>query len=137
MGIWIEATGNAISDTITPEHPLMPISTHLPAESFKVGRIQCEVRVNPLPLQQLIEGSKHCSQKLFQFYLLLDGTRRESYWASLRTRNGKTVSQLQCNWPHKVRVTIEGVAKVQDMLPAWSSYVEDVAERRKEMGMID
>src|SRR5207249_612926 len=89
-GVWVESTGLAISDEFTLDHPLMPLPITLPAVSFVLNRLQCELRTNPLPLPELVERSKLCSQKLFQFFLTLEGTRSESYSAELRTIRGRS-----------------------------------------------
>jgi hypothetical protein len=36
----------------------------------------------------------------------------------------------------KARI-VEGIAKVEDMMPAWEQYVSGVAERRNQLGKKD
>lgn len=136
-GIWIESIGQDMNVGISANHPLKPLPVDLPAQSFVSHGLQCEVRQNPLPLEQIVEASKLCSQKLFQFYLILGGQRSESYAALLRTVNGKSETRFQAGWPFPNRGTTEGIAKVEDLMPAWEAYVQKVAQRRKEMGKND
>ena len=136
-GIWLEPTGPEMSDDVAEDHPLNPLSVDLPAERFVLHRLHCELRKNPLPLAEIVEASKLCSQKLFQFFLTLEGKRSESYAALLRTHNGRSKTRMGACWPHRKGVAVDGVAEVADMMPAWEAYIREVAERRKEMGKND
>lgn len=136
-GIWVEPTGLSDSDEVAPDHPLMPLPVTLPADPFVLHRLTCEVRTNPLPLPELVERSKLCSQKLFQFFLTLEGTRSASYSAELRTVWGRSTTRMRCGWPYPDGVTIDGIATVEDMMPAWEKYVRGVAQRRMELGKSD
>ena len=136
-GIWVESTGFAISDEMTPYHPLKPLPINLPAESKVLHGISFEIRTNPLPIQELVERSKLCSQKLFQFYLMLDGKRSESYWAELRTIEGRSTTKMWDGWSFTKGVTIKGIAKIEDLMSEWEKHVYEVAEQRKEMEEAD
>lgn len=136
-GIWIEETGTEMSDELTEDHPLSDLPTSLPAEAFVLHRLSYELRRNPRPPEEIVKDSMLCSQKLFQFYLTLDGSRKPGYAAELRTVQGRSVTRLQAGWPYRVLETVNGVADVEDMMPAWEQYVSQVAERRKELGKKD
>jgi hypothetical protein len=136
-GFWIEAIGPKMTDEIPVDHPLNDLPSSIPAESFTLLGLRCELRRNTKPLDQLIEASKLCSQKLFQFFLILDGERTASYAARLRTVRGSSATHFQAGWPYPEGITVRGVAEVQDVISSWSEYVRGVADRRKEMGKKD
>ncbi len=83
---------------------------------------------------ELITGSRLCSQRLYQFNLLLDGDGRESASIWLQTRNGRTVSRLVGPWPVGELARCEGVAGPGDFEDPWESHLAEVAQRRRQMG---
>lgn len=135
-GIWFEAIGSAFTDEMPENHPFKDLPASLPAESFEVDRLHCDVRTNPRPLVELIAASELCSQKLFQFGLTLDGEWDPMYAAELRTVRGKPVTRLRARG-YPDLLTVQGVAKVEDVLSAWKQYVAEVAARRRKMGKRD
>jgi hypothetical protein len=136
-GIWVEQIGPKMTDDVPEDHPLNNLPTSLPAEVFVLHRLHCELRRNPRPLEDILGASRLCSQKLFQFYLTLDGKQRPSYPAKLRTVYGKSTTRLSTGWPHPDLSSIERVATVEEMMPAWEQYVLKVADRRTELGKIN
>ena len=136
-GIWVEEIGSKMTDDVPEDHPLKDLPISLSAESSVIHGLHYELRRNPRTLAEIIKASKLCSQKLFQFYLMLDGKRTPSYAAELRTIRGESTTRLRAGWPHPDLVTGQGVAGVEDLMPAWNRYVLKVADRRKEMGKQD
>jgi len=133
-GIWLEKVGAELSDEISADHPLNDLPVSLPANSFVHHQLRCEVRINPRPVAEIVEASKLCSQKLFQFYWTIDGQYHPSYAALLRTVRGRPITRMGMNWTHSVGTEIHGVATVDDLMPTWEQYVRKIAERRREMG---
>jgi hypothetical protein len=79
-----------------------------------------------------IEHSKLCSQRLYQFNLVLDGTSRESASVWLRTVDGRTECRMTRAWAGEV-ANHEGLASAEDFFGPWEQHVGEVAARRRAM----
>ena len=82
----------------------------------------------------MVGRSKLCSQILFQYDLTLDGDTKPSYAGMLRTIRGKPVTRLQGGLFYRELLAVEGVGAESGFRPAFSNYVAEVAERRRQMG---
>ncbi len=119
---------------VPTEHPLLDISMKVEAEEFSVAGICCEVRRNPQADAEILEHSKLCSQKLFQYFLKTDGETRASYAALVRTIRGKTKTRLRGSLFYPDQMQIDGIADEPSFRPPFAEYVEQVAECRRKMG---
>lgn len=134
-GIWLDIADPSRPYARPARHPLAELDPGLPGERFRSAPgIEWEVRRSPGPDQDLISGSRLCSQRLYQLNLLLDGHSREVASIWLRTRNGRTVSRLTRRWPGGELARHEGIAHPDDFLAPWESYLAEVAQRRRQRG---
>jgi len=76
---------------------------------------------------------KLCSQRLYQFNLVLDGQSRESASVWLRTVDGRTTTRMERPWVGAVR-SRDGLAAPEDFLVGWEEHVASVAARLRAMG---
>ena len=137
-GIWFDEVRYAeLADVpvdLPADHPLLPLPDHLPAEEFEVEGIRCGVRHNPLTRETLVERSRLCSQKLFQYCMTLDGQTKPSYAAELRTVRDRPMTRLRGGPFYPDRLAVEGAGEEAVFRSAFAQYVSEVAERRRQMG---
>lgn len=99
-GIWLDAADPAQPFGLPAQHPLAELPHDLPGERFlSPSGIQRELRRSPRAPSELLGRSHLCSQRLYQFDLVLDGRTSEGASIWLRTRNGLTTSRLARPWP--------------------------------------
>jgi len=105
-----------------------------PADRFTsaYGLIR-ELRRSPRTDSDLSHGSQYCSQRLFQFNLVLDGISKESVSVWIRTINGKVISRFSHRWPSGEVARLEGFAQPDDFSAQWQTYLSEVAERRQTL----
>ena len=135
-GIWLDKPEAVRPFSLPATHPLreLPEDTATErSESFGVG---WELRMNPTPIDQLIEASRFCSQRLFQYNLILDGSNTEQATVWVRTRRGMTVSSFVTGPFSKTRIEAPEVATTLTFHQQWDRLVEGVATRRREMGLM-
>jgi hypothetical protein len=132
-GIWLDHADR--SDPFGPPtpHPLMPFGLDRPCERFiSASGIEWELRRSPRADSDLIYDSQYCSQRVFQLNLLLDGDNREAASIWIRTTNGVLVSRISRSWVGEMgRLT--GFAQPGDFSEQWETYLEEVAQRRRQM----
>ncbi|MEY9934140.1 hypothetical protein ABH926_008804 [Catenulispora sp. GP43] len=134
QGVWL--------DKPDPDKPLVPPSAH-PLASFSNAEpaearrspsgIRWELRCCRKAQSTLIRDSRLCSQRLYQFNLVLDGESREAASVWLRTSRGHTYSRMTRNWVGEL-ARCDGLAAPDDFLGEWERYVHEVADRRRSMG---
>ena len=124
-GIWFDIAdrGNPF-DPLTP-HPLAALTLDTPAERFtSADGLVWELRRSPRADNDLIHGSQYCSQRLFQFNLVLEGISKESASVWIRTINGKVISRFSLLWPAIGEVArLEGFAQPNDFDVQWQTYL--------------
>ncbi len=129
-GIWFEKVGCESVDEPADSHPLFDLPIELPAETFSVAGIRCEVRHNPKSNAELLADSQLCTQKLFQYYRWDGGSRIACHAARLRTICGRASTTLgdskyYCRTPDLI--TTGGVPSEGEFRPAFSTYVRELA----------
>jgi hypothetical protein len=134
QGIWLDAADPSRPFTRPAQHPLAPLPDSLPAETHvSPSGIEWELRRSPLTDSELTNGSHLCSQRVWQFNLILDGRSSEGASIWLRTRNGQTTSRLTRPWPSGELGSREGLAQPHDFTEAWEECLAAIAERRRAM----
>ena len=91
------------------------------------------IRKNPKSQEQLINDAQYCSQKLFEF--VLDESQSVVKTILLSYRNGRLISTLR-GFFGKQEVIFDGFAGLEQFTPYIEKYMEEVYERRKEMGKL-
>jgi hypothetical protein len=133
-GIWLDRPEPASCPVPAPDHPLARLDRHPPREiQQSASGIVWELRCSPRDDAALLEGSKLCSQRLYQFNLVFDGQSRESASVWLRTVDGRTTSRMDRTWAGAVG-SRDGLAALEDFLVCWEGHVATVAARRRAMG---
>lgn len=113
-GFWIEKANNGI-EICSEEHPLNNLPLKYKVKDLLINGRKCILVENPLSIEGLIENSKLCSQKLFQYYIVFeDGTIEPDYYASIRTRNDITITKFESSSWEPILKTKEGIAKISD-----------------------
>jgi len=134
QGIWFDVPDPARPSALPVDHPLANLSAHAPQETRQSpSGIVWETRRSPKADATLIEDSELCSQRLYQFNLVLDGQSRESASVWLRTVDGRTTTRMERPWVGAVR-SRDGLAAPEDFLAGWEEHVASVAARRRAMG---
>lgn len=135
-GIWLERfDGIGDSERVSATHPLRPLPRPTTPELIEAHGLACEIWPNTRQMDQILEGAKLCSQKLFQFALAVDGTQSISWTLAVRDRHGKVRSTLTPSIG-SVRASFEGVADLEDVRPHLESWLGEVKERRQRMGKV-
>lgn len=134
QGIWLDAADSSRPFGRPAQHPLAPLPESLPAERhLSPSGIEWELRRSPRTDGELANGSNLCSQRVWQFNLVLDGRSREGASIWLRTRSGLTTSRLIRPWPSGELGRREGLAQPQEFTEAWEECLATIAERRRVM----
>lgn len=132
QGIWIDvAPGDEYA--ITAPHPFANDYDFGLVREGETEGLTWAVRASPATTDELVQWSRFCSQRLFDFHLDLDGESPVSSTCCLRTRNGVPTSLLGRSWVGAYD-SVDGVAELDELIPAWERYCREVAERRREMG---
>jgi hypothetical protein len=134
QGIWFDRPDPSDPLSLPLDHPLARLDGRVPAQSQRSpSGLGWELRHSPKDEDALIEDSRLCSQRLYQFNLVLDGQSRESASVWLRTSDGRTTSQMKRSWVGEV-ARHDGLAMAEDFFDVWEHHVAEVAERRRTMG---
>ncbi|WP_211588740.1 hypothetical protein [Allorhizocola rhizosphaerae] len=135
-GIWFDIADRANPFSPPVSHPLQPFGLDLPYERFtSADGLEWELRRSPRPDADLIRDSRLCSQRVFQFNLLLDGSNKEAASIWIRTINGVLISRMSRAWVDHVG-QLERFASPGDFSGQWETYLSGVAERRRQMGKV-
>jgi len=134
QGIWFDKPDPDRPLAPVPAHPLALLDQGEPAETRRSpSGISWELRRCGKDKATLLQDSRLCSQRLYQFSLVLDGESRESASVWLRTSRGRTYSRMTRDWVGEL-VRHDGLAAAEDFLDEWERYVHEVAGRRRSMG---
>jgi len=134
-GIWLDVADPSRPFGRPERHPLDRLPASLPGERFlSPSGIQWELRRSPRADSELINGSHLCSQRVWQFNLILDGSTSEGASIWLRTRNGLTTSRLVRPWPAGELARRDGLAQPDDFTEVWEGCLAAIAERRRTIG---
>lgn len=130
-GIWIDEPP---SDPLQPgpDHPLAGLADSLTYEVGSTAGLQWELARTNRREANLLQDAQLCSQPLFSFALVLDGTRSAPATAWLRVRDGVATSVLAHAWSTNL-ASLRGVAAPRDFLSEWELYCGQVADRRRAM----
>lgn len=133
-GIWFDIADRADPFAPPVAHPLQAFGLDLPGERFtSADGLEWELRRSPRPEADLIRDSRLCSQRVFQFNLLLDGSNREAASIWIRTIDDVLISRMGRAWVDNVD-QMEGFATPDDFSHHWETYLSEVAQRRRQMG---
>jgi hypothetical protein len=133
QGVWFDHVTTPNVHAVPLDHPLLELSPLAIALSATAEGIAWELRVNPKPMAELVDASRFCSQRLFQYNLVLDDGSREHRSVWLRTRNGRCRSTFAGPWVG-ASATHDGVATAETFADDWYSAVSAVARRRTDGG---
>jgi hypothetical protein len=132
-GIWSEKQPTPFTDgSLGSDHPLADLPETATTERFVVEGLTCQVRANPRPIGETLQGAYYCSQPLYHFALELDGDARVSNRLDVRERRGRVRSVLR-GIMGTVMATLDGVATLDQSRALVEPYVREVAERRRSM----
>lgn len=132
-GVWFEERiERFVGGELILDHPFQP----LPLTNVKVieaSGLRCQVRMNPKSNDELMRNSKFCQQKMMEFALELEpiGVDVTLY---LINRYDAYVSCLKGGL-NQCLAEFEKVADFDDVRPYIESYMKEIAERRKQMGL--
>jgi hypothetical protein len=132
-GIWLDIADRADPFAPPPDHPLAELPVDAPAELFtSPDGLTWKLRRSPRPLDDIIRGSRYCSQRLFQYNLTLDGADKATASIWIRTTNRATTSYFRFEWSWgNEPVSVDGIASPEDFADVWNTYLAGVAERRR------
>jgi hypothetical protein len=132
-GIWLDLADRANPFATPISHPLRSFDVEIPCRRFvSAGGLEWELRRSPRLDGDLIRDSRFCSQRVFQFNLVLDGDNREAASIWIRTVDDVLVSRISRPWVGEFG-RVEGFAQPEDFSPQWEAYLDDVAQRRRQM----
>ncbi len=133
QGIWLDRPDPTAPLRLPNDHPLARLELQTAAENRQSpSGLSWELRRSPKEHSALIEDSKLCSQRLYQFNLVLDGTSSESASVWLRTVDGRTTCRMTRAWVGEV-ANHDGLASAEHFFDVWEQYVGEVAARRRAM----
>lgn len=133
-GIWLDKPDPLRPRDVPLDHPLAYLDeTAAPEPRTSPTGLRWELRRSPKPDSVLMGGSELCSQRLYQFNLVLDAESSESASVWLRTVDGQTTSYLKRSWVGTV-ASRAGLAQPEDFFDVWEQHVAEVAHRRRVMG---
>lgn len=122
QGIWPDAADPSRPFDRPAQRPLALLRGSLPGERHvSPSGIEWELRRSPRTGSELINGSHLCSQRVWQFNLILDGRTSEGASIWLRTSNGLTTSRLIRPWPSVELARRDGLAHPSDFTDAWGA----------------
>jgi hypothetical protein len=134
-GIWFDLADRDDQLAAPPTHPLSPLSPELPNETFASAQgLVWQLQRSPRGDAELLQASRYCSQRVYQFNLTLDGQTRESASIWVRTTRHGLVSRFTRPWPVGEVARTEGFAQPSDFAQQWETYLAEVAQRRSQMG---
>lgn len=113
-------------------HPFLNLPTE-EATLHQAHGLTTQITKNTLPIDVLIEQTKYCSQKLYQFALILEGTASVDNTVSIVNKDGKIQSDLRGYFGRKAQ-TFDGIPTLEEVLPYIENYMSEVTERRRAMG---
>lgn len=132
-GFWWEKDEQSLmNQPLQLGHPFL----NLPTDEVQIHEahgLTTQITKYTLPAEILIEQAKYCSQKLYQFALLLEGTAHIDNTVSIVNKNGKVYSELRGYFGKKAHI-FDGIPTLEEVLPQIEQYMSEVAERRKAMG---
>lgn len=132
-GIWLDLADRANPFATPISHPLRSFDVEIPCRRFvSAGGLEWELRRSPRLDGDLIRDSRFCSQRVFQFNLVLDGDNREAASIWIRTVDDLLVSRISRPWVGEFG-RVEGFGQPEDFSPQWEAYLDDVAQRRRQM----
>ena len=133
-GIWFEF-GDVMLGTRTPEtdHPLAGLNQLKAFERFEAFGITCQLRRNPLSIEELEHRARLCSQTIFEIGAELDGKCNTSWRLTYRVRDGIGKSFLRGYFRNAVE-KYEGIPSFSTIKPKIDQWLCDVRGRRQKMG---
>lgn len=120
-------------DKKAPRWPWDDLPKSRTTERFVIDGITCQVRTSALPLEQLLEEARYCTQPLFHFALELEGSASVSRRVDLRVRRGETRSLYRGIFG-PIESTLPGVATLEQAKAFVEPHIREVAEHRRLMG---
>ncbi|WP_099221910.1 hypothetical protein [Listeria costaricensis] len=132
-GFWFEeAEQSLLGKGLTDGHPFLP----LPAENAEIMTVQSlnmQIRRNPEMVENLIRNAQFCSQKIFEFALMLDEKASVNHTVTLSYKEGQLVSTLKGYFGGQ-EAEFAGIADLEQVQPFLEKYMKEVSERRHQMG---
>lgn len=130
-GIWFDRPDPADVFGRPVGHPLDELPVSAATYRSTSSGIDWELRTNPAPIDQLIEASRLCSQRLLQYNLIGDGRSSEHASVWVRTHHEHTVSSFVTGFLGSNRADHDGVADPDTFAARWLTCVRAVASRRR------
>lgn len=128
QGFWIEKI-NDKDELKSENHPFNDLKINDKTKEIIINSRTCLLVENTLSIDTLIENSKFCSQKLFQYYIKYkDGTFEPDYYASVRTKNDKIITKFISNgWGPTLSIK-EGAGTILDFEDFFTDRVNKIGD---------
>lgn len=113
-GFWFEKGDSSfVGKPLPKKHPFLPID-HVYTDSLTIAEMKYNLKINPKSIDQLIEDSTFCQQKMVEVYLSLP--EEDFLEGSLRIKkiDGEIISFYQPTFGKAVFIK-EGIATVEDL----------------------
>ncbi len=133
-GIWFESADTPLGN-VEPSlnYPLRSLPESAVSERFEAHGIICQVRRNPLSIDDLTLNAKFCSQTILEVAAELDGRASTDWRLSLRVRDGVLKSGLRSYFGNAVQ-QYDSIPSLSEIRPQIDAWLAEVQERRKKMG---
>jgi len=133
-GIWFETVEHSIDDVeLSATHPVHDLPRPIGPDLMEAHGMICEIWPNTRPTDEILNDAHLCSQKLFQFALVLDGLPNVGCTLAVRVRHGKVRSSLSRSIG-RVYATFDGVASLETVRAYVERWMQEVMARREQMG---
>lgn len=113
-GFWFEKGDSSfVGKSLPKEHPFLPID-HVYTDSLAIAEKNYNFKINPKSINQLIEDSTYCQQKLVEVYLTLPEEDFQEGSLRIKKIKDKIISFYQPTFG-KAMFIKEGIATVEDL----------------------
>lgn len=133
-GIWFESADAKLAEhELNTDHPLLGLRDVEATETLEGSGITCQVRVNPLPREELKRNARLCSQTVLEIAAELDGRASTDWTLTYRMRDGVERSYLRSYFGNAVEC-FTGIPERTAIEPTIQQWLTEVRERRRKMG---
>ena len=131
-GFWFEKSDNSlIKQSLQSGHPFLPLP-EIEVQEFVTSGIKYKAIFNTISVEQLIENSKFCQQKLVEITIEFEGEYTVSRKLTIMQRQGNLVSVLRQSLGKPV-FEKNGLAPFADIKALVENEISEIAKRRKQL----